>query len=315
MLTNTPFVSVIVPAFNASDSLPLCLERLCQQTYPASHLEIIVVDNHAAPTLRELVARFPDVVYLHEPRAGSYAARNCAIRRARGTLLAFTDADCVPQHHWVERGIEVTLATTNCGLVGGRVQLEFENPQAPGVWEICDHIVMGFPQIHCVQDHNFSMTANLFTRREVFESVGLFDEALRSTGDLDWGRRVHNAGYAQIYAHTAVVTHPARHTRSQIFEKARRVEGGRMGRQRKSAANVTRLRRAVRQLRQLALMPTKALNPARKFAKLRDYRLPDGSPLALSSPLKTRVLLALLAMGAVQQIEFLRLIAGSTPRR
>jgi GT2 family glycosyltransferase len=63
--------------------------------------------------------------------------------------------------------------------------------------------------MHISKSH-FSVTANMFTFRKIFEEVGLFDEQRYSGGDKDWGNRVYNSGYQLLYEEKAVVMHPAR---------------------------------------------------------------------------------------------------------
>lgn len=70
------------------------------------------------------------------------------------------------------------------------------------------------------------MTANLFTRCEVLCEIGAFNASLKSGGDYEWGKRVHAAGYAHVYADDVRVDHPARLTVRQLYERAVRVVGG-----------------------------------------------------------------------------------------
>jgi hypothetical protein len=71
------------------------------------------------------------------------------------------------------------------------------------------------------------VTANLFTFKNIFEKVGLFNSELISGGDIEWCRRVHSSGYCLKYADNVIVDHPARHNFSQIYEKVMRVTQGR----------------------------------------------------------------------------------------
>lgn len=58
-------------------------------------------------------------------------------------------------------------------------------------------------------------------------AVGLFDDALNSCGDLEWGQRALKAGYSFVYAQDAIVTHPVRTSLKSLIQQARRVAGGR----------------------------------------------------------------------------------------
>lgn len=96
----TPYVSVVIPAYNAAETLPLCLAALAEQDYPADGFEVIVVDDGSADATAEL-ARAAGVRVISQPNAGPAAARNRGAAAARGELLLFTDADCAPTPHWI----------------------------------------------------------------------------------------------------------------------------------------------------------------------------------------------------------------------
>lgn len=88
-------VSVVVPAYNAERWLSLTLASACRQTLRA--IEILVVDDgstdRTAEIAREFSARDPRVRLISRKNGGVGAARNSAIREARGKYLAPLDAD------------------------------------------------------------------------------------------------------------------------------------------------------------------------------------------------------------------------------
>jgi glycosyltransferase involved in cell wall biosynthesis len=218
-----PLVSIVIPVYNDADRLMLCLERLSAQTY--APCEVIVVDNGSAclEKIETVVAGCAIAKLLTEPAPGSYAARNCGIASARGKILAFTDADCLPALDWVEQGVIQLQAHPNCGLVAGAIQIITRNLEHPV--ELYES-VMGLSQQKFVEQDHFGATANLFTWSEIFERVGQFNTALKSSGDVEWGQRVFAAGYLQIYASSAIVEHPARHSFAQLSQQASRHAGG-----------------------------------------------------------------------------------------
>ena len=219
------FVSVIIPVFNDSRRLRICLEALEKQTYPKGFYEIIIVDNGSAESLEPLVREFKNAVFIREDRPGSYTARNKGISVSRGVVIAFTDSDCIPALDWIEKGIKNLASTANCGLVGGRIELFLKNPDKPTAAELYESI-FAFSQKDYIEKTRFGATANVFTFREVIEKAGLFNENLKSSGDLEWGRRVFSKGYKQIYADDVCVLHPARHSLHQLYRQIRRITGG-----------------------------------------------------------------------------------------
>ncbi|HEX6084297.1 MAG TPA: glycosyltransferase family 2 protein [Thermoanaerobaculia bacterium] len=87
-----PFVSVILPVHNRASSIARAVESVLAQTYRP--LELLVVDDGSTDGTREVLARFgSEIVLLEQQHAGAYAARNLALRHARGELIAFLDSD------------------------------------------------------------------------------------------------------------------------------------------------------------------------------------------------------------------------------
>lgn len=97
-ISETPQISVIVPARNEEASLGSCLESLVTQT--GVRFEIIVVNDHSTDRTREIAASFPAVRLIDAaPLSSGWTGKNNAVatgaRAARGEWLLFTDADTI----------------------------------------------------------------------------------------------------------------------------------------------------------------------------------------------------------------------------
>lgn len=224
-LGDAPMVSIVIPVFNDWERLEACLEALERQTYPVDRFEVLVVDNGSDSAVPDGTARYVNVTVLHEPKPGSYAARNRGLASAVGEVLAFTDSDCVPRADWLERGVARLRTTENPGFVGGKIELFFRNPRRPNAAEIYESVV-AFPQEIEVTRGRRSVTANMMTLRSVLDEVGTFDDRLRSGGDLELTRRISDAGFEATYGDDVVVRHPARASLAELFRKQRRVARG-----------------------------------------------------------------------------------------
>lgn len=225
-----PFVSVIIPVLNDSRRLEACLRALADQTYPKGSYEVVVVDNGSDEDIEGLVTRFEDVVLAFEPDKGSAGARNKGISLAKGDVLAFTDADCIPYSDWIERGVECIKGVPGCGMVGGGIEFVFTNPAKPALTELYDSMIY-LQQRRYVEKRRFAATANMFTRRTVIDDVGFFDNINLpfSGADNDWGWRVYLKGYKQIYCEKARVKHPARYKFGELYKKMMRTTEGKVG--------------------------------------------------------------------------------------
>ncbi len=217
-----PFVSVIIPVFNDAHRLQICLEALGNQTYPENLYEVIVVDNGSDEAVEKIVGHFAQASVIVENRPGSYAARNKGIALAGGEIIAFTDADCIPGTDWIKKGVFNILRHPNCGLVGGKIEVFFKNPQRLTSVELYESL-RAFPQKKYIEKLHFGATANMFTLKRVFDTVGLFNDKLTSGGDREWGQRVFYFGYKHVYAENACVAHPARFSFRQLHQKIARI--------------------------------------------------------------------------------------------
>lgn len=187
--------------------------------------EVILADNNQIPdeNLQSICTRYSFTRYVHEPTAGSYSARNSAIAIARGDVLAFTDADCLPAANWLSTGYQSVINGSD--LAAGHVDLVLPEGRPANAVESYE-LLFAFRQSETVTKHGYGVTANLFVRHTVFGSVGYFDHTLYSGGDLEWCWRAVNHGYSISYASTAVVSHKPRSSLWQLLSKGRRIAGG-----------------------------------------------------------------------------------------
>lgn len=228
MAADLPFVSVIVPLYNAEADLPDLLQGLQSQTYPAEQVEYLLVDNASRDrTLEQLqgaVATFAEqglcLRALSEPEIqSSYAARNAGVRAARGEILAFTDGDCRPQPQWLET-LVAPFVESDVGLVAGEIKA------LPGETWLEHHAEKQetLSQKHTLA-HGFlpyGQTANLGVRRQALQQSGLFRPHLTTGGDADLCWRVLQQGWQIRFQPEAVVRHRHRSTLKGLLSQWRR---------------------------------------------------------------------------------------------
>jgi glycosyltransferase involved in cell wall biosynthesis len=291
-----PFVSVIIPVYNDSERLKICLEALDNQTYPKACFEVIVVDNGSETDVAAVVAQFDQAVIAYENRTGSYSARNKGLSVAKGEIIAFTDSDCIPAPDWIEKGVANLLRLPNIGVVGGKVECIFTVPGRPTAVEVYDSITY-LDQKYWVEVDKFAITANVFTFREVFDHVGLFNDTLKSGGDMEWGKRVSSSAYKIFYADDTRVRHPARNSFIQHYKKQVRVAGGFQDFKRQNPDLFT------------TSLPRDLLPPMRRILRAcSDTRIRGIA-------LKAKVIFVTLSLYLVKVYEIIRFRLGGRPRR
>ncbi|SEM13854.1 glycosyltransferase family 2 protein [Halomonas daqiaonensis] len=218
-----PDLTVIIPTYRDWEGLQHCLAALAKQRYPRERFEVLVVNNAPEESPPVELSWPANTRLLGEAKPGSYAARNRGIAEARGGILAFLDADCVPEPCWLEAGLACLAAGEGASLVAGRVELTFTGQRLRPAE--CFEKAFAFRQAQNATD-GVSVTANLLARRRVFDAVGLFDDALMSGGDFEWTRRATLQGFRLVYCADCVVAHPARASVKALAGKARRVSTG-----------------------------------------------------------------------------------------
>ena len=166
----SPRISVVIPAYNEERYLPRLLDSLneARAAYPggADAVELIVADNASTDATARVSAERGARVVRVEKRAIA-AARNGGAGAARGTILAFLDADTVRVHSDTFSAIEAALASPRCA--GGATGVLLER------WSVGIGITYALfvPMVWLL---NFD-TGVVFCRAEDFRAVGGYDES------------------------------------------------------------------------------------------------------------------------------------------
>jgi GT2 family glycosyltransferase len=283
-------ISVVIPHFNDLANLERCLALLQQQSLPPDRFEIVVADNGSSAGLDavcSVVSTRGKVVAA--PIRGAGPARNAGVAASRGDVLAFLDSDCRPGADWLRAG---AAALERTDIVGGAVQVVVENEDSPSAVEAFE-LVFAFRNEAYVKRKGFTVTANMFVRRSVFEAVGPFANGLSE--DVEWCHRARAHGYRIDYAPASVVAHPARRTWEELMRKWRRTTQEAYGLARPGlVGRVSWLTRywlvlfaaiphVVRALRAPQLRHARSrLGAARVLLKLRTFRFAEAHRLAFA---------------------------------
>jgi len=189
-LTNdrmTPIsVSIIVPCYNASSTLDLCIDGLLAQAGEFESVEILIIDNNSSDDTAAIAGRRAGVTLLHAATQGAYAARNAGVRAAQGDFLVFTDPDCVPKADWLTQ-LMAPFASSEVKITNGRSLLASDSV-AMRTMQDYEHVKDGQILGGSDPDLYYGHTNNMAVRREVFDANGPFDERMRG-GDVICIRR------------------------------------------------------------------------------------------------------------------------------
>jgi len=198
-----PRASIVVAVYNGAASIEACIQSLLALDYPHDEMEILVVDNGSTDATVELLQPYEGRIrILHQSTRGAAAARNAGIREARGSFVAFTDADCTVEPQWL-RALSTPLADPTVGIVGGKICARAGANRIERFGErIHDHQA-------AIEDSQppYAISMNWASPTSRLEEVGLFDESLLRGQDVDLAYRFHAAGWRLVYASDAVIHH------------------------------------------------------------------------------------------------------------
>lgn len=167
-----PLVSVIVPFFKSEDTVAACAEGLLTQQLDGPY-EILFVNNRSPDGSAVILEGYDGLTVLQEDEPGAYAARNTGLRHARAPIIAFTDADCVPDADWLQNILDC-MADPQIGALMGhcrypdssswplRLLARYENAKT--------EYVLGHPD----PGHRFGYCNNMAVRAAVFQDLGPF---------------------------------------------------------------------------------------------------------------------------------------------
>ncbi len=191
-----PFISIIIPVFNAQAYIGACLEALLVQDYQRNNYEIIVVDNGSLDETVSIVKKFP-VQLLIKPNCTISALRNWGAKHAKGTVYAFIDADCIAPNDWLLQALQL-LDLENVGAVGCWYALPKNPTNVERVWDI-----VTANRREKVGPIEWVPSGDLIVKKESFDRINGFNEKLITSEDVDFCQRVIKSGKI-IYTHPKV---------------------------------------------------------------------------------------------------------------
>jgi GT2 family glycosyltransferase len=231
-----PILTAVVCTYNRYDVLSDALGSLESQSLPAHSLEILVVDNsselenqaaywarHELPSNGRLIA---------EKMAGLSHARNLALRKAAGSIIAFIDDDVIAAPDWCATIVDCFESVPDAGIVGGPVE-----PIWPGnlpAWlgpPLREIFALDYgKERRALLDQEAPIGTNIAFRTDVLEEVGGFQEtlgrvgmSLLSNGEVHIAKRMKTLGYDCYYEPQAKVFHRVHGSRANAEWLRRRV--------------------------------------------------------------------------------------------
>jgi len=198
-----PFVSIIIACRNEEKFISKCLDSLIKQTYPKNKMEIFVVDGISEDKTREIVKEYSKknlfIYLLDNPKKITPVAFNLGIKNANGEIIIIGSSHAVYKKDYIQKytkyldkchadcigGLQITIPTNNhlttkaialvlsCTFGVGNALFRTGQSKKP---KIVDTVPFA-----CY-------------RKNIFERIGLFNENLIRSQDMELNMRLKKAG-------------------------------------------------------------------------------------------------------------------------
>lgn len=192
MITARPLVTIVVPLYNAADTVSETIESLAKQTY--SELEVIVIDDGSTDRGGEVAQRAiasggVRMEYIRQANAGQAVALNNGWTKARGQFLGYLSADDILYPHAIENLVEFLLANQSVWAVYPDYDLIDANSKV-----IRNVHAPEFDAGDLIERSVCQPGPGALFRKEAFSRTGGWNSELRLTPDFDFWLRLSRHG-------------------------------------------------------------------------------------------------------------------------
>jgi succinoglycan biosynthesis protein ExoA len=235
-------ISVIMPVRNEAQYIERTLHQLLTQDYAAQSFEVIVVDGQSTDCTRSLVEQFiknhANIRLLDNPRRLSSSARNIGVRHARGELVLLIDGHCELEGGNYFNDLVEAFNSSGAHCIGRPQPLDIvgasmlQRAIAAARSSKLGHHPDSF--IYSSQSQFVpAKSVAVAYRREIFDRIGLFDEAFDACEDVEFNHRIDRAGLKCFFAPKLAVHYAPRQTLRALFRQLVRYGRGRVRLQKK----------------------------------------------------------------------------------
>lgn len=196
-----PFVSIIIPCRNEEKFIGKCLDSLIVQDYSKDKLEILVIDGASRDKTKEAVnaytQKYSFIKLFDNPKKITPIAMNIGIKNAKGEVISKTDAHTIYQRDYISKSINY-FSEYNADCVGGIALAKPKNNSLSAraiSLALSDKFGGGGSFRTGVEKPTFADTAfGCFYKKEIFAKIGLFNEKLKRSQDIDLNLRLKRTG-------------------------------------------------------------------------------------------------------------------------
>ena len=186
-----------MPAFNAAQHIRQSIQSVLEQTF--DDWDLIVVDDGSTDETATVAGSFSDsrIRCIRRENGGQAAARNTGITNTQGEFIAFLDADDLWLPEKLDRQIDVARRTrADVVYCDGYVFFDSGNDERSDFFAVVPGLKDGSTMMPLLYQYNRIATLSAMVKRNVIESVGLFDESrlFQNCEDYELWLRLARAG-------------------------------------------------------------------------------------------------------------------------
>jgi glycosyltransferase involved in cell wall biosynthesis len=215
---NAVTYSFVIPARNEEKDIQRCINSI-KSISGIKNYEIIVVDNGSIDNTAK-VARNEGVIVLYKTDCFVGAVRNAGVKKAKGEILCFIDADCTISPGWFAQVEAYTdeLKSGKIGVVGAEHLLPPDSNLIQKAW-------FSHQRCNLVGSAQMVPSGNMVISKSLFQSFGGFSEAITSGEDFELCDRCRRKGFSVVHDYRLECFHYGNPATLRRFFKRERWHG------------------------------------------------------------------------------------------
>lgn len=195
-------VSIIIPCRNEEKFIARCLDSVLANDYPKDNLEIFVIDGDSQDKTKEIIKSYaeklPYIKLLENPKKYTPVALNLGIKQSKGNIIIRLDSHATYEKNYISKCVE-HLEKYNADNVGGIIKtMSANNNLFAKSIAICMSSFFGTGNSHFRTGTEKIMEVDTVFggcyKKEVFDKIGLFNEKLIRSQDMEFNIRLKKSG-------------------------------------------------------------------------------------------------------------------------
>lgn len=195
MKDDLELVSIIIPCKNEEKYIEKCLDSVMSQSFDKERLEILVIDGMSSDRTRDFVKKYPaKVELLDNPKKIFASAVNIGVRAAKGDIIIILGSHAIYPKNYVEKCVKY-LEDYNADNIGGEVEpIPYKNTILSKAIALSLKGFLGRGKRKRKEAAQVDTVFGGCYKKEVFKKIGMFNENLAGSSDIEFNLRLIRTG-------------------------------------------------------------------------------------------------------------------------